>query len=68
MKVKGKTVVLITHRPGVLAVADRLLLLQDGRVQAEGPRDAVLAALKAAARPPNTASSDVPPTVAIAAY
>jgi len=67
MKVQGKTVVLITHRPGVLAVADRLLLLQDGRVQAEGPRDAVLAALKAAARSHNTASSDVPPTVAIAA-
>lgn len=50
MKAKGKTVVLITHRPGILAVADRLLLLQDGRVQAEGPRDAVLAALQAASR------------------
>lgn len=48
MKEKGKTVVLITHRPGILAVADRLLLLQDGRVQAEGPRDAVLAALQTA--------------------
>ena len=51
MKAKGKTVVLITHRPGILAVADRVLLLIDGRVQAEGPRDAVLAALQAAARP-----------------
>ena len=51
MKAKGKTVVLITHRPGILAVADRVLLLVDGRVQAEGPRDAVLAALQAAARP-----------------
>ena len=48
MKEKGKTVVLITHRPGILAVADRLLLLQDGRVQAEGPRDVVLAALQTA--------------------
>ncbi len=53
MKAKGKTVVLITHRPGVLAVADRVLLLIDGRVQAEGPRDAVLAALQAAAKPAN---------------
>jgi ATP-binding cassette subfamily C exporter for protease/lipase len=52
VKAKGKTVVLITHRPGILAVADRLLLLQDGRVQAEGPRDAVLAAMQAAARQP----------------
>ena len=39
---------LITHRPGIVAVADRLLILQDGKVQADGPRDAVLAALRAA--------------------
>ena len=51
MKAKGRTVVLITHRPGILAVADRVLLLIDGRVQAEGPRDSVLASLQAAARP-----------------
>ncbi len=49
VKAKGKTVVLITHRPGILAVADRLLLLRDGRIQAEGPRDEVLAGLQAAA-------------------
>jgi ATP-binding cassette subfamily C exporter for protease/lipase len=51
MKAKGKTVVLITHRPGILSVADRLLLLSDGQVQAEGPRDAVIAALQAARAP-----------------
>jgi len=56
MKAKGETVVLITHRPGVLAVADRLLLLNDGRIEAEGPRDTVIAALKAAAHPPPAAS------------
>jgi ATP-binding cassette subfamily C exporter for protease/lipase len=48
MKEKGKTVVLITHRPGILAVADRMLLLQDGYVKAEGPRDVVLADLQSA--------------------
>jgi ATP-binding cassette subfamily C exporter for protease/lipase len=42
-------VVLVTHRPGAVALADRLLLLADGVVQAEGPRDAVLAAIRAAA-------------------
>ena len=52
MKAKGKTVVLITHRPGILAVADRVLVLNSGRVQLEGPRDDVLAALRAAARQP----------------
>ncbi len=48
MKSQGKTVILITHRPGILAVADRVLLLTDGRIHIEGPRDAVLAALQAA--------------------
>lgn len=48
LKADGCTVLLITHRPGILAVADRLVLLREGRVQADGPRDAVLAALRQA--------------------
>ncbi len=48
LKAAGKTVFLITHRSGILAVADRLLILRDGQVQADGPRDEVLAALRAA--------------------
>lgn len=48
LKVRSKTVFLITHRPGAIALADRLLVLRDGRVQWQGPRDAVLAQIKAA--------------------
>ncbi|OGB18967.1 MAG: peptidase [Burkholderiales bacterium RIFCSPHIGHO2_12_FULL_65_48] len=48
LKAAGRTVFLITHRPGILAVADRILILRDGLVQADGPRDDVLAALRAA--------------------
>ncbi len=48
LKAKGKTVFLITHRPGAVAVADRILLLRDGAVQADGPRDAVMAAMQSA--------------------
>ena len=48
LKAAGRTVFLITHRPGVLAVADRILILRDGLVQADGTRDDVLAALRAA--------------------
>ena len=48
LKARGCTVFLITHRPGILAVADRLLILEEGRVQADGPRDDVLAARAAA--------------------
>ena len=46
LKARGKTVFLITHRPGAVAVADRILLLRDGVLQADGTRDAVLAALQ----------------------
>jgi ATP-binding cassette subfamily C exporter for protease/lipase len=48
LKARGKTVFLITHRPGAVAVADRILLLRDGTVQADGPRDAVMAAMQSA--------------------
>ena len=51
LKAKGKTVLLITHRPGAIAMADRLVVMADGQVQVQGPRDAVLAHLKAGAAP-----------------
>ncbi len=54
LKVKGKTVFLITHRPGAIGVADRLLILRDGHIQAEGPRDEVLASLRPRADPPTS--------------
>lgn len=57
LKAEGATVVLVTHRPGILAVADRLLVLRDGVVQAEGPRDAVLAALRTAQTQAHAAAS-----------
>ena len=46
LRSQGRTVILISHRPGVIQVADRLVILQDGLVAANGPRDAVLAALQ----------------------
>ena len=48
LRARGSAVVLITHRPGILAVADNVVILKDGVLQAQGPRDAVLAALLAA--------------------
>ena len=61
LKAAGSTVFLITHRPGAVSVADRILLLRDGQVQADGPRDAVIAALQAAARPaPSTPPAAAP--------
>jgi ATP-binding cassette subfamily C exporter for protease/lipase len=46
IKSQGKTVVLISHRPGVIKVADRLVILEDGKLVANGPRDGVLTALQ----------------------
>jgi ATP-binding cassette subfamily C exporter for protease/lipase len=52
LKAKGKTVFLVTHRPGAVAVADRVMVLREGELVADGPRDAVLATLR---RPPSAA-------------
>ena len=46
LKARGTTFVVMTHRTSILAVADKLLVLQDGTMQAFGPRDEVLAAFK----------------------
>jgi ATP-binding cassette subfamily C exporter for protease/lipase len=48
LKGRGATVVVMTHRSSVLALADKVLLLRDGNQQAFGPRDEVLAALQQA--------------------
>ena len=46
LKAKGKTVFLVTHRQGAVSVADRLMVLSDGVLAADGPHDAVLASLR----------------------
>jgi ATP-binding cassette subfamily C exporter for protease/lipase len=46
LKEAGRTVILISHRPSVIKVADRLVIMQDGKLVANGPRDTVLAALQ----------------------
>lgn len=53
LKKQGKTVVLISHRPYIVKVADLLLILRDGRIVHFGPRDAVLAEMRSqSAQPP----------------
>lgn len=53
-KARGATVVVMTHLPGVLAVADKALVLYGGAQRAFGPRDEVLAALQKANQNNNT--------------
>jgi len=52
LKQSGATVFVITHRSGVLAAVDRLLVLNQGELSLYGPRDKVLAHLQNAATPP----------------
>ncbi|WP_206244919.1 type I secretion system permease/ATPase [Novosphingobium terrae] len=48
-ELKGRTLMLITHRPSLLKLVDRIILLEGGRVVADGPRDMVLAQIAKAA-------------------
>jgi len=42
----GKTLVLVTHRPSMLRLVDRIVVLDHGRIVADGPREKVLQALQ----------------------
>src|SRR5206468_1778263 len=41
-----KTLIIVTHRPPLLALVDRILVIDNGRLVADGPRDDVLQALQ----------------------
>ncbi len=43
---QGKTVLLITHRASMLSLVDRLVVLDNGHVVADGPKEAVIDALR----------------------
>lgn len=47
LKAQQRTVVIITHRLTTLAVVDSILVMHEGTVKAHGPREQVLAALRA---------------------
>ncbi len=42
LELRGKTVVLVTHRQSMLKLVDRIIILDRGKVIAAGPRDDVL--------------------------
>jgi len=41
-EMKGRTLILITHRPPLLQLVQRIILMDKGKVVSDGPRDAVL--------------------------
>jgi len=44
--IENKTVILITHRASLLAMVDRLIVIDNGIIVADGPKTSVLEALK----------------------
>jgi ATP-binding cassette, subfamily C, bacterial exporter for protease/lipase len=53
----GKTVILVTHRPSVLAAADLIVLMQNGKIVRCGARDEVLQALRSGSARPSSVSA-----------
>jgi ATP-binding cassette subfamily C protein LapB len=43
---QGRTLLLVTHRASMLSLVDRLIIIDRGRIIADGPRENVLVALK----------------------
>jgi len=43
--IKGRTLVLATHKPAMLDLVERLIVLDSGKVVADGPRDVIMQAL-----------------------
>jgi len=55
-ELKGRTLLLITHRPPLLALVSRVMLVDRGRVIADGPRDDVLKQITRQQQPPTKAA------------
>lgn len=47
--IKGKTILLVTHKSAVLGLVDKLILMDRGKIIANGPRDEVIAKLQSGA-------------------
>lgn len=47
--IKGKTILLVTHKSAVLGLVDKLILMDRGRIVAAGPRDEVISKLQSGA-------------------
>ena len=58
LKKKGASVIIITHRPNILSLTDKIAMLVNGQLAFYGPRDEALAKLFPSAAPPK------PPTPA----
>jgi ATP-binding cassette subfamily C protein EexD len=50
-KQRGCTIIVITHRVGILSLVDRIMVLNEGSLVLDGPRDEILAKLNQRSQP-----------------
>ena len=43
---KDKTVLLVTHRTSLLSLVDRVIVIDNGKIVADGPRERIMEALQ----------------------
>ena len=48
---EGRTVIIVTHRPSLLSVVDRVVVMDSQRLVADGPKDKILAMLSGSQSP-----------------
>ena len=52
LKARGAAVLVVAHRTGLLQAVDRIIVMRDGRIEIDGPRDEVLKRLQGAVPAP----------------
>jgi ATP-binding cassette subfamily C protein LapB len=61
----GSTLVMVTHKPSMLALVSRVLVVARGQVVMDGPRDAVLAQLSKNTQTDTPSARQTPPAVGV---
>ena len=49
--IQDKTVIIITHKPSLLSLVDRLIVIEDGKIVADGPKEKIIASFGTKAKP-----------------
>jgi ATP-binding cassette, subfamily C, bacterial LapB len=63
---RGKTLVVVTHKPSILPLVDRLIVVVGNQIVLDGPRDQILARLQAAPTAPAKQPLTPVPVTAVA--
>jgi ATP-binding cassette subfamily C protein LapB len=57
--VEGRTVIIVTHRPSLLSVVDRVVVMDNQKLVADGPKEQILAMLAGSSAISRDTSNDL---------